>query len=1038
MTIADEPHPLSAAAMVDNAAILTELRTELSSLNRVSHRLAMTDGGPTLERVLNLLLPRLLRRVGKNDDERRRCDHALTSHNNNHSNISSGNNKRKSPVPVDGVVLDGIIAMEIDESTQLQMMDAMRDAIHDKLIEMLGHAMKRVREDRKCKLPCMAILESLIPPAHFVVTTTTSEELLYSDKAVDGTTSNPLAINLGMAFLTLGINRCSASECASLLPTLLKFMGHTLDRRRGCGADDESSVGVGHLTDTGGAARHDKAWHLVLRCLESIGTSTKDVDFSGRVVLTPASVVASPDEQLAMITSLRETTRLIQSDTIIAASLFDLFIDVLLYTPVPASSSLVPAGLSESSYTRLIGGAASEQSGGCTSWKEEYASVVGLRKLKLKLLDLIAPCRLHALFLREMKIIPDNNDASCEGKGPTNDNDGGSMGMSRTVALMVLLTGDTDPNVRDKAESYLRSHMDTYRGKDVGSLESVHDALLGNSVALTHTILTFAIGGTMSMGIERTLRSQYSRNVGILGSNLGLSYHTPTDGDWKVLLSCSRMRISESTATPALKFVAKMLDDNPKIFHVGLDADLDEADSAAILIGTLILTIVGDLHRPGSSASPTLESAATLLNSLCVRLSLFYDARVRSRSNVSASLERLRSLLARSVKQACAVLAPTSTGESTSLANTGTRASGIQADIRDKCYGVICTLARSVFALDENYALFNIGVSNGKLCTSTASLLFGCSSNEVEMLKPRATSALDALLGATVRVVKFLVEKEKALDIQKELASAMVIDNPWANINDSIPSESKETKKDIIGADSLSRSLLPLLWNAARRNQPKSSRLASARWTSDLLLRLDDSSAFHLLCFLSGDDDATVSMIAKQGLGVEKSMGEDNILSIDLISPGGGDQDERVAFSVLMSVIVGSNSSLNSWPTYSSFPVIARAVTLRFLLQSLFSEVNFYGDENDGLALKEFVVLILSTLATYKGRSLSRDETDLIDECAIALASLTSTSKEARLLVAERDWVADGQFSFGDIPKQAMSSSSSKARVSEVSPAIFC
>ena len=67
--------------------------------------------------------------------------------------------------------------------------------------------------------------------------------------------------------------------------------------------------------------------------------------------------MASPDEQLAMITSLRETTRLIQSDTIIAAALFDLFFDVLLSTPVPALLSLVPADLSESSYIRLIGGA---------------------------------------------------------------------------------------------------------------------------------------------------------------------------------------------------------------------------------------------------------------------------------------------------------------------------------------------------------------------------------------------------------------------------------------------------------------------------------------------------------------------------------------------------------------------------------------------------------------------------------------------------------------------------------------------------------
>ena len=77
----------------------------------------------------------------------------------------------------------------------------------------------------------------------------------------------------------------------------------------------------------------------------------------------------------------------------------------------------------------------------------------------------------------------------------------------------------------------------SYRGKDVGYIESVHDALLGNLVALIRTILTFAIGGTISMGIERTLRSQYAGYLGILGSNLGLSYHTPSNGDRKVLLS---------------------------------------------------------------------------------------------------------------------------------------------------------------------------------------------------------------------------------------------------------------------------------------------------------------------------------------------------------------------------------------------------------------------------------------------------------------------------------------------------------------------
>ena len=168
------------------------------------------------------------------------------------------------------------------------------------------------------------------------------------------------------------------------------------------------------MTDPGGNVRHDKAWHLVLRCLESIGIiSTKDVSFSGQAKSTPSSVVASAEEQLAIIASLRETTRLIQSDSTMAAALFDLFVDVLLYTPVPASSSLLPSGLSESGCICLIGGAASEQSGGCARWKEEFASMVGLRKLKLKLLDLVAPCRLHALFFPERKTADGKRNKLC-------------------------------------------------------------------------------------------------------------------------------------------------------------------------------------------------------------------------------------------------------------------------------------------------------------------------------------------------------------------------------------------------------------------------------------------------------------------------------------------------------------------------------------------------------------------------------------------------------------------------------------------------
>jgi proteasome component ECM29 len=669
---------------------------------------------------------------------------------------------------------------------------------------------------------------------------------------------------------------------------------------------------------------------------------------------------------------------------------------------------------------------------------------------------------------------------------------------------MVLLCGDSDPDVRRKADSYLRAHMDAHRGKDVprrptardggggaggvgdapgaagGAIFAI-DALLGNSVALAQTLLTFAIGGASSMGIERALSSLYGNSDtagGILRSRLGLTYRArASDVDAAVdvgdpaasrraLLSCARTRTSEQTASHALKFVAKMLDDDPRIFRVSGShggAELDDGsydDVAAVSIGTLALAVVGDLHRPGSSASQALDSAASLLGALSVRLSLFYDARARRSSssggggsddddvtNVaspSPSLERMRSLLASCARRACAVLAPTSTGESASSA------SGIQVNIRDRCYGVLCTLSRSFFALDDGYALFDCGggeypdnnddggrrlPSGGGpappplRATSTAALLFGCSSNEVEMLRPRATSALDALLAAKVRVVKFLAEKERALLLLESAPSVAAVDNPWA-VDREV--EVKPKRRDVVVGTALSRSLLPLLWRAARRNQPKSSRLASARWSSELLLRLDDTSAFHLLCFMSGDDDATVVAIAKQALGVDKTMGEDNILSLenspDAELDGGGDTTVRVAFSVLMGVIVGS-SPMDNWPKYSNFPVIAKAVTIRFLLQSLFSEVNFYADKDDGSALKEFVAVILRTLAFYEGRPLSRDETDLIDECAVALASCTLTSKDARLVVAGRDGVAERQFSYSDIANQALTSNSSKTRV---------
>jgi len=102
---------------------LEELRnaatSELSSMGRVSHRLAMTEAGPPLEKVLNLLLPRLLNRIGINHKRTLELKR-------NHPNETS--------------------------------IKAIYDSIHGKVVEMLSHIMKRVRADNQCKLPCEAVL----------------------------------------------------------------------------------------------------------------------------------------------------------------------------------------------------------------------------------------------------------------------------------------------------------------------------------------------------------------------------------------------------------------------------------------------------------------------------------------------------------------------------------------------------------------------------------------------------------------------------------------------------------------------------------------------------------------------------------------------------------------------------------------------------------------------------------------------------------------------------------------------------------------
>jgi hypothetical protein len=368
------------------------------------------------------------------------------------------------------------------------------------------------------------------------------------------------------------------------------------------------------------------------------------------------------------------------------------------------------------------------------------------------------------------------------------------------------------------------------------------------------------------------------------------------------------------------------------------------------------------------------------------------------------------------MSQACSVLAPTSSGESSLSNNNGSRAATLQVEIRDKMYGVVCTLARSRrFSLDERYSLFNNGITDENTgtftSTATAKLLFGCATNEVEALRPRATSALDALLAAYSRVVY-----SKMSELKSPVPESITpLTNPWASTSSpkSQP-DPMQLQNKTFSSDGLSQSLLPLLWSAARRNQTKSSRLSAARWSQELLLLMDSVSAYHLLCFLAGDDDSSVSMVSKKALGIEETIGQDVSLT-SLYSSN--NQENKADFSELVVATIGKEI-VSSRPTFDGFHVRAQAATLRFLLQLLLDENSFYGDAN----LTEYVSAILKTIALYKDRPLTRDEIDLLDECSICLAACTSSSQEAREVVKRHG--------FKDIAEQAVRSNSSKTRVS--------
>jgi hypothetical protein len=101
--------------------------------------------------------------------------------------------------------------------------------------------------------------------------------------------------------------------------------------------------------------------------------------------------------------------------------------------------------------------------------------------------------------------------------------------------------------------------------------------------------------------------------------------------------------------------------------------------------------------------------------------------------------------------------------------------------------------------------------------------------------------------------------------LKEQATPADTIVSPWANaVTTATATPLALDKTDGVNVDraGLARALLQWIWTAGQTYQPKASRDAAARWSSDILKDLDLLSACHITSFQAGDSTVTASSAA--------------------------------------------------------------------------------------------------------------------------------------------------------------------------------
>ena len=984
---------------------VTELQAEVASLGRVSHRLAMIDNVPQFESVVGKLLPKLLVRMGRNHEQQQQ--------------------------------------QHIQQPEQV-----LRQRIQAKLMEIFSHILKRTKEstttsssvDKKQEnedpaslrepLPCKAILDLLVQtdqPEHGTPVVTNRLQI---QPDLDALTKN-----LSLTFLTVGVPRCP--DPAPLIPPLLVCLHHEreqqflkLRQQQRQQQSVASSTNASTTAATGTAATTLST--LILHCLVALGKT------GGSVSKTLGASSSTP----TAFEKLESIRYFLQQHDNCAAVLYELILDGLLWTPASTSmSSLPPPGISQHGQERL------QQAIGATP-----STPLLVPDTKVALVELIAPAR-KALLLSHKGESPSTSDSS-------------SKNLARTLTLLAVAKGVSA--TMERAQTYWQMYMQSSdhhskKNQTHGSSESagsstsslqqqqqeankrpVSGADKPRGPSLTSAVndvvfelLSLSLGQGQAEDIVHQVGIDPDNNNGEkmttssagasscalpLHCEFGHSYQQQQEEDgpsvWAskrraVALTPTATAVWTSLASNLLPLVSPMISRKASNFFVSF-----QISHMVLFLAQKYLT-ASSTHGLSSAMSaiqarPFL-ALVEMLEAVTLQLTKVKQVIHQSEKKTLGKIEDLEAKILETVSEMLRVqVATTSPGSISTSSNSSMimNSEGSWA-VREKCYSIVCHLFRSSTETQSRKNNGDDPCIKNVVSIDTVNLLFACAAREHERLRPRAVAALDTLLEAFTRVYRTEEKTESGDPISIEM------ENPWAaasttplvveNIEGMVDTEQKDRQ-------TVAKSLVPLLWNAAQSHQPKSSRVAAARWATEILKKneLDLVAGCHLLCFLAGDSDVTAMAVAKQGLfdsgseeGSDKWQGwqdnaEDEIGEADLgswnsiqntkASPGSFPEFSTFVETVFCSPREGRDTRFQR---YSEFSVLGKAASLRYALRCLLMDM--YGGDDD--AVSQYLQTMLITLDMFASDAVTgqnRSSLELLDQCCVCLLATLKNSSFAR------------------------------------------